>query len=171
MIQIEEYMQLSKEERQKHLKLNEACLLRGGGSWVSVYSKGLLAHILDTSIPTGRGKGKVQLCHACHNGECSNPYHLYWGTASDNRQDSIANGAPANIWDCMVAKYGLEGAHAIQARRGNKNGSGNKGKAKPEEQRQKISASVKELHAQGIYDNVNLSGKRKSLLPACANLE
>jgi hypothetical protein len=161
MIQIEEYMQLSKQERQTHLRLNEPCVLRGGGSWVSVYSKGLLAYILDTTIPTGRGAGKVQLCHACHNGECSNPFHLYWGTPSDNVRDAITNGKKT-IWECSIAKYGLEEAKRRQGL-GNKTAGGkaNKGKIIPPEQRKQISDSVKLLHEQGVYDNVNLSGKRK----------
>ena len=29
------------------------------------------------------------MCHACNNGKCSNPKHLYWGTASENRMDRV----------------------------------------------------------------------------------
>ena len=68
---IEEYIRLSKEARQQHLKLDETCIERGAGSY---YFKGLLAHQLDTTIPTGH---KIHLCHACHNAQCGNPNHLY----------------------------------------------------------------------------------------------
>lgn len=152
MINIYSYILLSKEERQKHLKLIEPCVNRGGGNnWVSVYSKGLLAHILDTTIPVGH---KIHACHACNNGICSNPYHLYWGTPSENRQDAIACGAVKPIWDCMVAKYGLQKAREIQSTRKDPTAGGRagKGKAISFEQRKKISDSIKFLHKQGVYD-------------------
>jgi hypothetical protein len=103
MIDIEEYILFSKVERNKHLKLAEACIDRGGDS---VSFRGLLAHILDTSIPVG---AKIQLCHACHNPKCSNPNHLYWGTMGENRKDYLDNGG-MNIWQHTVQKYGLEQA-------------------------------------------------------------
>lgn len=134
MIQIEEYILLSKEERQHHLRLDEPCIERGGQS---MYLKGLLAHLHDTTIPSGH---KIHVCHACHNGKCSNPNHVYWGTASENRLDANANGA-LTIWERMVAKYGIEEATKINSRKGNKNGSGNLGRPKSEEHRKKISAN------------------------------
>lgn len=82
MIDIVEYMSRSQEDRQKHLDLSQPCDERGGRSY---YFRGLLAHHLGTSIPSGIG---TQLCHACHNGGCSNVAHLYWGTPSENRQDA-----------------------------------------------------------------------------------
>ena len=45
---IEEYILKSKEDRQRHLKLDEPCLERGGNSTTS---RGMLAHIHDTTIP------------------------------------------------------------------------------------------------------------------------
>jgi hypothetical protein len=77
----------SKFERQVHLKLDERCIERGG---CSTNHKGVLAEFLQTTIPNG--KEGIFLCHACHNGKCSNPKHLYWGTPSENIEDSIANG-------------------------------------------------------------------------------
>ncbi len=74
-------MSLSKEERQKHLRLNEKCEYRGGDS---IQFRGLLALYLDTEIPSGHS---VHCCHACHNPECSNPKHLYWGSPLENAQD------------------------------------------------------------------------------------
>lgn len=79
---IEEYILQSKEERQRHLALNEGCILIGGGS--KDY-RALLAHFLLTTIPSGR---KIHLCHACDVAGCSNPRHLYWGTAKENQIDA-----------------------------------------------------------------------------------
>ena len=66
MLQIEEYILLSKDERQKHLRLDENCTERGGPQkgGLSSYCKGLMAHLLDTTIPAGH---KIHICHACNN--------------------------------------------------------------------------------------------------------
>ena len=136
MQQIEEYILLPQSKRQEHLRLNEPCLERGGQS---MYLKGLLAHVHDTTIPSGK---KIHVCHACHNGACSNPNHVYWGTSSENRLDAIANGAKT-IWENMVEKYGIDVAREMNSNKGNKNGSGNKGKPKSEEHKAKIAANRK----------------------------
>ena len=137
MISIDEYILLSKEERQKHLRLDEACIERGGQS---MYCKGLLAHMRNTTIPSGK---KVHVCHACHNAKCSNPNHLYWGTPSENRRDAIDNGSHASPYEALVAKVGIEAANLKMGRIGNKNASGNKGKPKSEEHKRKIAANRK----------------------------
>ena len=138
MKHIEDYILLSKKERQAHLKLEESCLERGGQS---MYLKGLLAHIHDTTIPSGK---KIHVCHACNNPACSNPNHLYWGTASENALDRNEY-YKITIWDRMVKKYGYEEACRLNAkgRNGNQNGSGNKGKPKSEEHKAKIAANRK----------------------------
>jgi len=136
MIRIEEYILLPKEERQKHLRLDELCIERGGQS---MYLKGLLAHLHDTTIPSGK---KIHVCHACHNGKCSNPNHIYWGTASENCLDRIAN-TGKTLWDYTVDKYGIEKATELNSRKGNKNGSGNKGKPKSLEHREKIADAIR----------------------------
>ena len=142
MKDIYEYITLPKETRQQHLKLDESCVERGAGSY---YFKGLLAHLLDTTVPTGH---KIHLCHACNNGACSNPNHMYWGTAQENRLDQVVNGG-TTVWQRMVKKYGLEEARKMNSKgkKGNTYGSVNKGKPKSEEQKIKIAESIK-LHWQ-----------------------
>ena len=137
MKNIYEYIALPKAERQAHLKLEESCIERGAGSF---YFKGLLAHVLDTTVPTGH---KIHLCHACHNGACSNTNHLYWGTAQENRLDQKLNG-DTTIWERMVEKYGLEEARKMQAK-GNKSAGGkaNTGKSKSAEHKAKIAEAIR----------------------------
>jgi hypothetical protein len=138
MKNIYEYIQLPKAERQAHLKLEEPCIERGAGSF---YFKGLLAHVLDTTVPSGK---KIHLCHACHNGDCGNPNHLYWGTSQENRIDQVSNGGKT-VWERTVEKYGLEEAKKLNSKNklGNQGGAGNKGKTKSEEHKKKIAESVK----------------------------
>jgi hypothetical protein len=138
MKDIYEYINLSKSERQQHLKLDDDCIIRGG---MSQYCKGLLAHTLETTIPAGYN---ILVCHACHNAKCSNPKHLYWGTPKENAEDRKHGGNYISIWDRMVLKYGEEGARELQKAKsvGNANGGGNKDKEKTVNHKEKISASV-----------------------------
>jgi hypothetical protein len=141
MLLIEEYIIQPKADRQKHIDLNNPCIERGGPTkgGLSSYCKGLLAHLFDTTIPSGH---KIHVCHACNNEKCSNPKHLYWGTAQENRLDQ---GEGNSVWDRMIKKYGYEEACKLNAkgRSGNQNGSGNKGKPKSEEHKAKIAANRK----------------------------
>lgn len=116
-INLQEYMRLPKNERQKHLSLDEDCLERGGNS---TCHKGVLAEFLGTQIPSGFG---ALLAHACHNGKCSNPKHLYWATPKENVDDLKRAGGFISIYQKLVNKYGLKQAKEIlssNAKGGNK---------------------------------------------------
>ena len=87
MIIVEELIKTkTKIERQEHVDLTESCIERGGNS---TNHKGVLAQYLNSSIPYGI---YFPLCHACNNGKCSNPKHLYWGTPRENIDDAIVAG-------------------------------------------------------------------------------
>lgn len=127
----------TKQERQTHLKLSEPCLERGGDS---TNHRGVLAQYLDTTIPSG----KILLCHACHNGKCSNPKHLYWGVDKENFEDSIQNGRKT-VWEYMVAKYGIEEAKKMNSKNYSRNLAVLGGQTKKsDEHKQKIAKAVKE---------------------------
>jgi hypothetical protein len=138
MKNIYEYILLPQVNRQSHLKLDEPCIERGGQS---MYLKGLLAHILETTIPSGK---KIHVCHACNNGQCSNPNHLYWGTPSENAVDREKYYG-TTVWDKTVKKYGIDEARRMQGK-GNKSAGGkaNTGKAKSEEHKAKIAKAIKD---------------------------
>lgn len=142
MLDITEYISLSRDERRKHLVLTEPCCERGGNS---TNHKGVLAQYLDTSIPSGR----ILLCHACNNGKCSNPRHLYWGTDKDNLAIDRAEqpGGWKSPWQRVVEKYGYEEACKMQGR-GNKSAGGKagKGKSKSEEHKKKIAEAIRKKY-------------------------
>lgn len=120
MKDIRQYILLPKDERQRHLKLSESCVYRGGApNWASVHCRGLLAFVLDTTIPTGH---KIHLCHACHNGECCNPFHLYWGTAAENRADASVVHPDSSPWQRIVKKYGIAKAREMAVQSGRTGG-------------------------------------------------
>jgi hypothetical protein len=138
MIVLTEYIKRDRSVRRAHLDLSESCLERGGNS---TNHKGVLAQFLNTDIPSGR----ILLCHACHNGKCSNPKHLYWGTDRDNLEDAKENGTHKSPWDNLVEKHGYEKACQINSikMQNNTNGSGNAGKSKSEEHKKNISLNRK----------------------------
>jgi hypothetical protein len=121
---IEEYISLLKEDRQKHLNLNDKCIEIGGDSRTC---RAMLAHYLKTTIPTGM---KIQMCHACNNACCSNVNHLYWGTPSENIQDAFKSGARKSIKNILIKKYSSKEAYKKQmgvcGKKGWQNGSHDK---------------------------------------------
>ena len=111
-INILDYIQKPKDQRQHHIDLNEPCIKIGGRS--SSEYRGLLAHYLHTTIPTGK---KVVLCHACNYHWCSNPKHMYWGTQKENVHDAIIAGTHSSFWERQVKKYGYEEARNRASKR------------------------------------------------------
>ena len=69
MKDIYEYIKLPQEERQAHLKLDELCIEQGGHS---MYLKGLVAHLRDTTILDGK---KIHVCHTCNKGKPKSEEH------------------------------------------------------------------------------------------------
>jgi hypothetical protein len=86
-IHLKDYMDLPLTDRQSHLDLSDSCVEIGAQS---KQNRALLAMHLNTTCHA-LGKKTGYLCHACHNGECSNVKHLYWGTAKENSLDHRVN--------------------------------------------------------------------------------
>ena len=139
MIDVSVWIKEELEKRIAHIDADEPCIERGGNSTVH---RGILAQYLNSNIVE-----KVDLCHYCGNGKCSNPKHLYWGTRKENIDDSVRHGTKRNGWSSLVERLGENGAreHMRNIANPSKAGAANKGKAKSLEHRQKISASVAQL--------------------------
>lgn len=97
MIDIQEYIRRSREERMAHIDLMKPCYEIGGNS---TQFKAALAYRLGTTIPSGR----IMLCHACNNGACSNLKHLYWGTDADNNFDRVEFGKQGRVRSTKLGK-------------------------------------------------------------------
>lgn len=85
------------------------------------------------------------LCHACGNGKCSEPKHLYWGTDRENIvEDGKKFGTWKTPWERQVDKYGYEEACKRNAR-GDKSlgGKAGKGKVLSDEHKRKIAESIR----------------------------
>lgn len=153
MILVEEWIKDTRESRTAHLDLSEACIERGGNSTVH---RGVLAEYLNTNFPS-----KIDLCHACGNDKCSNPRHLYWGTRSENVQDSIMHGTHANPFLNLVKKHGEEEARSIMRKRASigasAGGRTNKNKPKSEEHKRKISNTLKNKSGRGETGETQLT--------------
>ena len=147
MEDINEYINIPYTERISHLELNTECREIGGNSTAF---KGLLSHILEVTIPSS---SKILLCHKCHNGKCSNPKHLYYGTPKENINDQKENGTFVSVWDRLVQKYGYEEACKRNSRpeKAHLGGLGNTGKTKSEEHKKKIAESIKRKYEEGNY--------------------
>lgn len=150
-IDAEEYVKNnSKERRQQHLDLSDQCWERGGNS---TNHRGVLAQYLNTSIP----KGRTICAHACNNGQCSNPKHMYWATDYENIvEDGPQDGSRlASPWERSVAKYGYEMACKMNgktSKQAAKAGAGNKGKPKSEEHKRKIAEAIKRKHEERMAE-------------------
>lgn len=88
-MKLTEYLQKSREERTSHVDLNTPCNLDQKGR---LKGKQALLSLLGLEDDVENWtQGKVHLCHLCDhhskNGWCSNPLHLYVGTASENSLD------------------------------------------------------------------------------------
>ena len=150
MILVEKWINASREERTMHLDLNSKCIERGGNSTVH---RGVLAEYLNTNFAS-----KVDLCHACGNGECSNPKHLYWGTRYENIQDAKNHGTWKSPWQRSVELYGYENACRMNARGDkSKGGRAGKGKKLSDEHKSKISNTLKQRNA-SVVKLANTSG-------------
>ena len=152
MIKLEEYIKLTKEERQKHIDFSLDCLERGGNS---TNHRGVLAEFLNTDIPGHR----IILAHACNNPKCSNPRHLYWATHYENTvEDGTKFNTWKNPWERTVEKYGLEEASKRNSR-GDKSAGGKalKGKPKSGEHKRKISEAIKKKSAGMAERNTQLT--------------
>jgi len=103
-------IRVSREERRSHLDLSMPCIFRGGSSPAF---RGLLATMLDTTIPQSK---EVFLCHACHNGGCSNWKHLYWGTRKDNGQDYRESPVWKTGWQKMLDRHGESQARTLMSK-------------------------------------------------------
>lgn len=110
-INLVDYMMQDRVHRRSHLRLDEDCIDIGGDSRLF---RGLLAHHVKTTIDNK----KALVCHACHNPKCSNVNHLYWGTYSDNTQDSIENGTHVTIHERMKNKYTQKEIDSMMSKNG-----------------------------------------------------
>ena len=128
----------TKEERQSHIDLSQPCWERGG---TNVQFRGILANHTHTNIPRGTG---LICAHACHNGKCSNPSHLYWATPKENYEDGVENGTNIPVHERMMEKYGHMNTSAFIPKEHKKKmsargGKGNLGKPKSAAHRQSLS--------------------------------
>lgn len=167
MIEIKDYILLSKEERQKHIDLTLPCLERGG---FSTKFSGLLAENLGTSITDRKRDGvNVHLCHACGNEKCSNIKHLYWGTPKENVHDAILSGKQLpNVWESSIRKYGLEGAltkvRENQSKAASLGGKATKGRKLSKEHRNKMVEGLRRTG--GAWKGKKLSEAHKAKIKA-----
>ena len=89
---LSEYIELPREERQSHLNLSTPCFLNGGGGGARLRCrKALLAHLgVEDNVPNWR-TARIQICHSCEchskNGYCENPLHISVGTVQENQTD------------------------------------------------------------------------------------
>ena len=80
----------SRSYRMKHVDLKTPCIIsekidtRGRAS--SIEYRKALAEFTNTTLPNGY---EYHACHACNDGRCINPEHIYWGTPAENSDDLV----------------------------------------------------------------------------------
>lgn len=139
LIDINEYITKSLDERKNHLDLSTPCV-ETNVKW-NKNNKINLASFLKTTLPHGR----ILVCHACNNPKCGNIYHLYFGTDKENIViDGLHFGTFLNVWERQKLKYS-EKEISDQKRRGDKSkgGKANKNISKSDEHKNKISEGLK----------------------------
>lgn len=93
-MKVSEYLQLSREERTKHVNLSTPCEVDESVSRTTRARRGRKALLEELGLEDDLGnwtKAKANLCHLCEshsaNGWCTNPTHLYVGTNAENSLD------------------------------------------------------------------------------------
>lgn len=85
----------SRHYRMTHIDLNTPCVISDKLYTKKVGDKpraaspeyrNALAEFTNTNLPTGND---YQACHACNDGRCVNPQHIYWGTPKENHDDLL----------------------------------------------------------------------------------
>jgi len=79
----------SRSYRMKHVDLKTPCIIsekiyKGRAS--SIEYRKALAEFTNTTLPSGND---YPACHACNDGRCINPEHIYWGTPAENADDLV----------------------------------------------------------------------------------
>ena len=80
----------SRSYRMKHVDLKTPCIISekiytDGRAPSPVFRKAL-AEFTNTTLPNGY---EYYACHACNDGRCINPEHIYWGTPAENADDLV----------------------------------------------------------------------------------
>jgi len=74
------------------------------------------SHRLSWMIHYGEIPKGMMVCHKCDNRKCTNPNHLFLGTAKDNKDDCINKGRNVQGEDSPNAKLTLEQVKEIRAK-------------------------------------------------------
>ena len=87
-----DYIQLPRKQRQAHVNLSTPCILKGSSETRRKRARKVLLNLLgvENDIPNWKTQ-RVQICHSCEchsrNGWCENPLHLSIGSTKENAFD------------------------------------------------------------------------------------